>query len=240
MWGDTLLMSARESLQYLIDELQFRFDLFPTGDYQPLPWLGLRKAKRATGTKMRWNAIWDSLKNDAISSGMDIGCNMGFFCFSLAEKGIPMLGIDLDPRYIRIASYVAKRTAMPGVAFSLMAVELQTMPLLPRTDLVLLLSVWHHWVKLYGLETASQMLTALWGRCEKVLFFETGETEMSGDFGLSVLGESPREWLQTYLEQTCPRSSVEHLGQFKAFAPNGNEERNVAYRNLFKVTRLQG
>lgn len=232
-------MSIRTSLQHVIDEFQFRFDLFPAGDYQPLPWLGLHKAKRGTGTNDRWNAIWDSIKNDPITSGMDIGCNMGFFCFSLAEKEIAMLGIDLDPRYIRIASYAAKRIAMPRVAFSLMAVELQTMPLLPRTDLVLLLSVWHHWVKIYGLETASQMLAALWEKCEKVLFFETGELEMTTDFCLSVMGESPREWLQTYLEQTCPNSMVEHLGQFKAFAPNGNEERNVAYRNLFKVTRLQ-
>lgn len=232
-------MSVRTSLQRVIDEFQFWFDLFPRGDYQPLPWLGLHKARRGTGTKMRWNAIWDSLQKDTISSGMDIGCNMGFFCFSLAERGIPMLGIDLDPRYIRIASYAAKRTAMPKVAFSLMAVELQTMLLLPRTDLVLLLSVWHHWVKIYGFETASQMLAALWEKCEKVMFFETGEAEMGDDFGLSMMGESPRTWLQTYLEQTCSNSVVACVGQFKAFAPNGNEERNIAYRSLFKVTRLK-
>jgi hypothetical protein len=72
-----------------------------------------------------------------------------------------------------------------------MPVNTETTCLLPHTDVVLLLSVWHHWVKVYGFESATQILSGLWERCNKVLFFETGENEMPADFGLPSMGDSP-------------------------------------------------
>jgi hypothetical protein len=233
-----MMSNIRAIFQNVIDEFQFLYDLPPTGDYQPLPWIGLNKAKRGEGTKSRWTIIEASLAGQSISSGMDIGCNMGYFCFSLADKGIPMLGIDVDRRYIRIAEYASRKIGLQRVGFSQMAITKETVCLLPQTDLVLLLSVWHHWVKMYGLPEASQILAALWERCGKVLFFETGEAEMTADFGLQMMGDSPQKWLETYLKTTCTGSDVECVGMSKAFAPLGNETRNVAYRNLFKITRV--
>jgi SAM-dependent methyltransferase len=230
-------MSIRDRVQHAIDALQFRFDVFPALVYQPLPWLGLKKAKRGIGTEARWGAIEAALRDEVIDSAVDIGCNTGYFCFSLAAKGIPTLGVERDDRFLRIAQYAANKMRAHSVGFCKMDLTPDTIRLLPQADLVLLLSVWHHWVRSYGLEAASEMLTEVWQKSQKVLFFETGEVEMSADFGLAMLRASPRQWLEDFLYAMCAEAHVTWLGTFKAFAPQGNETQKVVYRNLFKITR---
>ena len=231
-------MNIRDTVQRSIDALQFRFDVFPTLYYQPLPWLGLNKAKRGAGTEARWVAIESTFGNLPISSALDIGCNTGYFCFSLAYKGIPVLGLDRDDRFLRIAQHAARKMKVPNVGFCKMDLTLDTVHLLPDVDLVLLLSVWHHWVRAFGLDAAGELLLAVWRKSRKVMYFETGEAEMPPEFGLSMLKASPRQWLEDYLNAMCADSQVTWLGTFKAFAPQGNETEAVVYRNLFKVTRL--
>jgi SAM-dependent methyltransferase len=234
-------MSIRDKVQQTIDALQFRFDVFPTLYYQPLPWLGLKKAKRGAGTEARWAAIESTLNDatsgSAIDSALDIGCNVGYFCFSLASKGIPTLGVDRDDRLVRIAQHAARQLRAHSVGFCKMDLTPDTIRLLPNVDLVLLLSVWHHWVRGYGLEAASEMLAAVWNKSQKVMFFETGEAEMPTEFGLAMLKSSPRHWLEDYLYAMCADAQVTWLGSFKAFAPQGDETQKVVYRNLFKITR---
>lgn len=230
-------MSIRDRIQHTIDALQFRFDVFPALVYQPLPWLGLKKARRGTGTEARWAAIGATLNDEVIDSAMDIGCNTGYFCFSLAARGIPTLGIDRDDRFLRIAQYAAGQMRAQGVGFCKMDLTPDTIRLLPNVDLTLLLSVWHHWVRGYGLEVAGEMLSAVWNKTQKVMFFETGEAEMPAEFGLAMLQSSPRQWLEDYLYSMCAEAHVMWLGTFKAFAPRGNETRKVVQRNLFKIMR---
>jgi SAM-dependent methyltransferase len=230
-------MNIRDKAQQLIDAFQFRFDIFPTLYYQPLPWLGLKKAKRGVGTEARWAAIESTLNAAPIDSALDIGCNTGFFCFSLAAKGIPTLGVDRDDRFLRIAQHAARQLRAQSVGFCKMDLTPDTIRLLPNVDLVLLLSVWHHWVRGYGLDVASEMLSEVWNKSQKVMFFETGEAEMPTEFGLAMLKSSPRQWLEDYLYAMCADAEVVWLGSFKAFAPQGDETQKVVYRNLFKITR---
>lgn len=236
--SEKITMGIRSPFQNYLDELQFRIDTFPPNgawSYQPLPWINLDETKRNQGTLMRSRAIEAALADCAVINGMDVGCNIGFFCFNLARKGIPMLGIDMDSRYIRIARYAGKKIGSSSVGFVQMAVNTETVFLLPKVELVLALSIWHHWVKAYGLETASFILSEIWKRCSKVMFFETGENEMTADFNLPTMGDSPQVWLKDYLQSVCNNSEIIHVGQFEAFAPQDNK---VVYRNLFKIIRV--
>lgn len=56
---------------------------------------------------------WIQLKNhvpDDLSGWrvLDIGCNAGFYSFELAKRGAEVLGIDLDPHYLKQARWAAK------------------------------------------------------------------------------------------------------------------------------------
>jgi len=230
-------MGIRVFLQRGIDRLQFLYDVFYGLQYQPLPWIGIGRAQRGQGTEERWIAIDKHLGNYSISSAMDIGCNVGYFCFSLAAKGIPTLGVEMNDRYFRIAKYTNQKIKTSKIALCNMTVNIDTVRLLPNVDAILLLSVWHHWVRYYGFQIATKMLSCVWAKCNKIMFFETGESEMPSEFSLPNMGSTPETWLKEYLASVCSNSKVTNLGQFKAFSPGGSETRNVVKRNLLAIIR---
>ncbi|MBD0331216.1 MAG: TIGR04290 family methyltransferase [Chitinophagaceae bacterium] len=56
---------------------------------------------------------WDQIKNKIPRNlegwtALDIGCNAGFYSFELAKRGADVLGIDLDPHYLKQANWAAK------------------------------------------------------------------------------------------------------------------------------------
>lgn len=230
-------VKVKARIQRGIDRVQFAFDVFPGLTYQPLPWIGYPNAKRGIGTYQRWEAIEKALDGVQPRSALDVGCNVGFFTLSLARMGIPAMGVELDPASVRIARFAARKCKLKNVAFAQMEVTPATICLLPHVDLVLCLSVHHHWARMFRFEAATRMLGELWERCGKTMFFETGESEMPPHYNLPPMEPSSREWLTRYLAATCPGAEIRHLGTFKAFGPGGSETENVVSRNLFQLIR---
>ena len=105
--------------------------------------------------------------------------------------------------------------------------------LLPYADVVLFLAVWHHLTRAYGLEPATAILRVVWARTRRVLFFETGEREMSPDFRLPAMEPDAQTWLTAFLAEVCEGGGVRHLGRHAAFDAAGNP----VERNLFAVER---
>ena len=60
-----------------LDRLRFTLDTLPAMDYQPLPWLGVRKAGRAMGVASRWDAIRACTERLRVQSAVDVGANAG-------------------------------------------------------------------------------------------------------------------------------------------------------------------
>ena len=148
------------------------------------------------------------------------------------------MAVEMDRRLLRIAQYTSERIKVAPPALCQLAVDENNVSLLPTVDLVIVLSVWHHWVKYFGMEKATVILTGLWQRARRVLFFETGEREMSPDYNLPTFEPTPADWIGDYLRRVCVGGRVEHLGTFKAFQPGGNERKGVVSRNMFRVVRL--
>src|SRR5205085_288677 len=88
--------------------------------------------------------------------------------------------------------------------------------LVPETDVVVVLSVWHHFVREHGVETATEMLEQIWQRTRRMLFFETGENEMPAEFRLPPMQPDAQTWLAEFLERHCAGGTVEHLGHHQA------------------------
>jgi hypothetical protein len=89
-------------------------------------------------------------------------------------------------------------------------------------------------VRHYGFSKATEMLVTIWDRTGKVLFFDTGEDEMTPDFELPEMTPNSRSWLAAYLAETCEGSRIEHLGLHAAFDPAGRP----VERNLFAIIRV--
>lgn len=223
----------RAMLDTGLDRLRFRLDTFPQLDYQPLPWLGLDRARRSAGTEARWAAMRPVLDEVGARSAVDVGCNVGWFSVQLALHGVVTVGVECDPKYYRTALHAARRLGLRNLGLLVLEVSRETLQVVPPADAVLYLSVWHHVVKDRGLDVASDVLEGLWLRANRVLFFETGETELPASYGLPPLTPDARTWLHDYLERTCVGATVCHLGAHPAFAPDGGP----CERNLFALVR---
>lgn len=95
--------------------------------------------------RFKWEQIAPALGADL--SGMralDIGCNAGFYTFSLAERGAQVVAIDHDEHYLRQARWAADKYGLSG------RVEFRRLGVydLARTaeqfDLVLFMGVLYH------------------------------------------------------------------------------------------------
>jgi SAM-dependent methyltransferase len=239
--ADRLLPAARTSLRLgldrVIDEARFRLDVISGADYQPLPRAQatrLDQVKRDAGSWSRLEQIAKVVAEVGAATAVDIGANAGFFSIALAERGLNVAAVEADPRFGRIIAHRARHSGPAGtVALMELTIDARTVDLVPAADAVLFLSVWHHLVRRDGFEQAGAALRTLWARAGKVLFFDTGQTEMGSGFRLPDMTPSPREWIESYLGQQCEHGTIEWLGSHQAFGPH----HEPATRELFVVRR---
>jgi SAM-dependent methyltransferase len=210
--------------------------------YQPLPWLGVQEARRSRGTKDRAAAILTQIKNSPVApqTAMDIGCNVGYFALTLVEHGLFVYAIDSSESNLAVARAANRKIRGNGwfAPLELMCTPDNTRHL-PSVDIMLVLSVWHHWVRYFGVDAATSMLQQIWRKTRVALFFDTGEDEMPAHYALPFEGADPTQWLERYLVQLCSDGEVFHLGRFAAFAPGGREKVGEIARSLFMVRRVR-
>ena len=59
--------------------------------------------------KFKWEQVKKSVPTNLEGmTALDIGCNAGFYSFELAKRGAQVLGIDLDPHYLKQAKWASK------------------------------------------------------------------------------------------------------------------------------------
>jgi hypothetical protein len=223
----------REAVDAVVDRLRFHIDTFPFGLYQPVSSLPGAQATRARGSETRWEAMRPVLEATGVGSAVDIGACEGYFSLLLAETGVSTIALEGKPANYRTTLYAVRRSGLENIGVLALTLTPENVDLMPSADCVVCLSIWHHFVRVYGLKAATRMLQAIWAKTGIVMFFDTGETEMTPDYALPEMAPDPRSWLEDYLSRTCAGSRVEHLGLHRAFDPEGGP----VERNLFAVLR---
>ena len=102
---------------------------------------------------------------------------------------------------------------------------------MPEFDTILNLSVFHHWVRVYGQDQAQKMLYTLSQKC-KTLIFETGQAdEINAQWSaeLKFMGDNPKDWIEAFLKNAGFKK-IQIIGSF----PTGLTEVN---RYLFCASR---
>jgi hypothetical protein len=225
---------TREGVDNVLDYVRFRIDSFPQGIYQPVASLPTRAATRGTGSESRWEAMFPVLCEQDVGSAVDLGACEGYFSIKLGRACIPTIALEGYPGTYRTAIYAVRRSGLDNVGVLALALNPDNVVAVPASDAVLCLSLWHHLVRQHGLAGTTEMLKTIWDRTGKVLFFDTGENEMTSDYGLPEMRPDSRSWLAGYLVETCEGSRIEHLGLHAAFDPAGR----IVERNLFAVIRV--
>jgi tRNA (mo5U34)-methyltransferase len=94
----------------------------------------------------KWEQIGPVLGEDL--SGLevlDIGCNAGFYSVAMVRRGARVLGIDVDPHYLRQAAWAREQFGIDPERLELRQMEIYELANLERTfDVVLFLGVLYH------------------------------------------------------------------------------------------------
>lgn len=94
----------------------------------------------------KWEQISSSLPSDMTGmSALDIGCNAGFYSIALAQRGARVLGIDVDPHYLRQAAWARDRFGIDRAQMRLLQMQVYELAHLEEQfDVVLFLGVLYH------------------------------------------------------------------------------------------------
>ena len=170
-----------------------------THNYQPNPFSKKNRAGRDTYD--RYNAILSNI-NETPKSVIDLGCNRGFFVLKTAAEGSISIGVDHDWFEIIYARALAEKNNTSNALFMNAEINSSFIDKLPSFDMVVCTSIFHHWVRIYGKESAFRMMQGVADRASKYLVFETGqnnETETRFYKYLDFMGESYEDWVVKFL-----------------------------------------
>lgn len=96
--------------------------------------------------RFKWEQIADLLPADM--SGMralDIGANAGFYSLAMAARGASVLAVDVDPHYLRQASWARERFGFDATQIELRRMQVYELARLrERFDIVLFMGVLYH------------------------------------------------------------------------------------------------
>jgi len=95
--------------------------------------------------RFKWKQISRRIPADLKGwRALDIGCNAGFYSFELARRGARVVGIDVDPHYLRQARWASKQFGLQdAVEFRQMQVY-ELAHVKDRFDLVIFMGVFYH------------------------------------------------------------------------------------------------
>lgn len=210
---------------------QYGFGLL--GQYQPNPF-GERVKERSSAREC-WDRLeaFEEILPDAPFSFMDLGCNTGFFVFRLAELGGFGLGIDSGRNEIMVCQTLATLHEIENVAFWKLSLTPATVVSLPRVDVVVFLSLFHHLVRHYGEKEAMGMLSTIATKADRFLVFETGQPNEDSSWAreLRFMGEDPVTWSEGTL-RSYGFDQVHRLGEYGTSISNVKRHLLVGERRL--------
>jgi SAM-dependent methyltransferase len=147
---------------------------------------------------------------------LDLGCSGGFFTFALAKKAQSVTAVDGDCHMIEINRGAANKLGCTNIEFICERITPEFLDSLPRYDVVLFLSVFHHMIAnsaVYewgdaGEEAEAQRILHAINRRADTLVFEMGRPDETFHWSGAVkatVGE-PREWVPEHVFRSALKS----------------------------------
>jgi tRNA (mo5U34)-methyltransferase len=154
--------------------------------------------------RFKWHKIESAVPADMRGwSVLDIGCNGGFYSVELARRGAHVLGIDVEPLYLKQARWVAQQWALQGQVQFMLA-DVYDLIWQRRTfDLVWFTGVFYHLrYPLLALDLVRRVSARL-------LMFQT--MTMPGEVSTDVPHDLPLDERATMLQECWPKMAfIEH------------------------------
>ncbi len=122
----------------------------------------------------RWHYLSSALKTYDAHSFCDLGCAEGHYIRNAAAEGIFAVGVDNDPKRLRLAAAVAMLDDAWSGAFHLTDINPKTIQQLPTFDVIACMSLLHHVIHQRGIDEARALLAAIAKRTGRCMIFDMG------------------------------------------------------------------
>jgi len=165
----------------------------------------------------RLDAINQFLPKEAQPTTLDVGCNLGFFTFNMAKRGGFSIGIDYGRNEILAAKALALKHSVNNIVFTQMEVTPDNASRLPKTDMVICLSIFHHWIRKLGEEESLKIMKGLSASADKYFVFDTGqpnEKDVDWNECLNFMNPDVDKWAEAYFK-ALGFSKVVNLGNHR-------------------------
>jgi SAM-dependent methyltransferase len=141
--------------------------------YEPVEIAG-KRFDNVRDSEGRWQAVAKVLDRYAVRNVLDVGCAEGWFVRqAAADRNCFAIGIEAtDALFVGELARLHDRVERAATIRAFMTPE--ALRSLPKFDAVICMSVVHHIIRAFGVESAEQFVKALASRVEKVLIFEIG------------------------------------------------------------------
>lgn len=140
----------------------------------------------------RWEFI-ESYFDQEDETLLDIGCADGFFTMKAVEYGLNSIAIDVEKDRIKTTRQRLPDNSKATVVLKYLDPE--NIEDLPSTDVTLLLTVHHHWVRHFGRKNATKMLKSIASKTDLLIYEPPGDQFLSEDQEIK-----PEESIEMYTE----------------------------------------
>lgn len=186
-----------------LQRLYFKSLLRSVPNYQPILLKGGLAGDRGRNCHDRWQMIKKEILSRKVETLLDIGCAEGFYVLSAAKEcGCLSIGIDSDPRRLAIAQNQLLTENISGAGFILGMVGHETFNKIPKSDIMIFMSVMHHIMYTFGKDYCLNYLKKLKPSIGKVMIFEMGQSNETKNVWASKLpdmGKNPHQWIKNFL-----------------------------------------
>jgi len=197
--------SQRNNLKRLMKVLRSQHMLLSLQEiYHPIliPELSYLASKRACSDRL---GLIIKDMSDYSASVNDIGCQIGFFSLSLAQKGCSVIGYDMSKKNIKICQQFKELLGIQSqLAFHNLELTVDTADKIIVADYTLCLAVFHHVIYFQGLEVAYKLVKMLKAKTRRKMYFEIGQSNENIEpwcRALPNMGEDPYEWIVGFLKE---------------------------------------
>jgi SAM-dependent methyltransferase len=168
--------------------------------YQPVEADGTIFSGGKRDTLSRWESVRKAINEYDVQTVLDIGCAEGFFTLSAArECGCRATGVDGDARRLWFATQQALLNDIKNTCFMYGDIGEDLISSLPQYDMVIFLSVLHHYLAKDGYDKSLCTMRTLLGKTKKVMVFEMGSSLESLSLQLPDMGLDPDTWIKNFL-----------------------------------------
>lgn len=165
----------------------------------------------------RLDAINNFLSENDTPSVIDVGCNLGFFTFNMAKRGGFCIGIDYGRNEILAAKALAHKHSIDNIVFTQMEITPDNASTLPKADMVICLSIFHHWIRKLGEDKSLKIMQGLADSSNKYFIFDTGQPNEKGvdwNQNLEFMNPNIKDWADRYFK-ALGFSRVVNLGEHR-------------------------